>query len=92
MSPSRTIYVVIGECGEYSDREEWLVEAYHSEDAARARVVELESLVRLLRGLRTIREREDAMRRHQRGDQNFQTDYTSTRYRYQSVRLEEGSR
>ena len=89
---SRTIYVVVGECGEYSDREEWLVEAYPSEDAAIARVVELETLVRLLRGLPTDAAREDSMRRHPRGDRNYRSDYTGTRYRYEPVPLEEGSR
>lgn len=89
---SRTIYVVIGECGEYSDREEWLVEAYPSEDAAIARVVELETLVRLHRVIPTIVAREHALRQHPRGDRNCRTDYTgTTRYRYEPVPLEEVS-
>ena len=85
---TQTIYVVIGATGEYSDRLEWLVEAYPSEDAARARVVELEDLARSHRGMPRDKA-EKAMRKHPRGDRRFRTDYTDTRYRYQPVQLEE---
>lgn len=87
---SRTIYVVIGECGEYSDREEWLVEAHYSELTARERVQELEALARCHHGmLRAVAE--SVIRKHPRGDRKFQTDYTGTRYRYEPVPLEEVS-
>lgn len=30
------IYIVEGRCGEYSDRQQWMVKAYGTEEAARA--------------------------------------------------------
>lgn len=38
-SKGSTIYVVIGSCGEYSDRSEWLVRAFHTKAAAEAHVL-----------------------------------------------------
>ena len=35
-----TIYIVSGSCGEYSDRDEWIVKAFYSEEKARDLVEE----------------------------------------------------
>lgn len=42
---SKKVFIVCGDTGEYSDYRQWMVEAYMSEDAARARVLELEQLL-----------------------------------------------
>lgn len=89
-----TIYVVTGNTGEYSDYTDWIVCAYNSEDAAKARVIELETLMKTLGAVTDAawdkrREAEDAMRKHEHGDQSFSMDYTGTRYGYEPVRLED---
>lgn len=42
-----TIYVVMGTCGEYSDREEWPVCAYADEEQAKLHVDQASECVRL---------------------------------------------
>lgn len=88
------VYVVTGDTGEYSDYRQWMVCAYMSEDAAKARVIELETLMKTL-GAVTDSEWEqraaatDAMRKHEHGDQAFDIDYTGTRYSYEAVELKD---
>jgi hypothetical protein len=41
-----TIYVVLGQTGEYSDRREWLVKAVTTENKAKELVLELSDAVR----------------------------------------------
>lgn len=42
------IWIVIGQSGQYSDGEEWIVDAWRSEQAAQARVEQLERTLREL--------------------------------------------
>lgn len=89
-----TIYVVTGNTGEYSDYTDWIVCAYKSADAAKARVIELETLMKTLgpvtdSGWDARRKLEDAMKKHEHGDQYFQVDYTGTRYGYEPVELKD---
>jgi hypothetical protein len=41
------IYLVMGSCGEYSDRQEWPVRAYRTEAAAQAEVTRLDEHSRI---------------------------------------------
>ena len=90
-----TIYIVMGRTGEYSDSQEWIVCAYKSEAAAQARVIELETLMKTVGAVTDISwdercKAEDAMRKHQDGDEYFMIDYTGTRYTYESAELKDG--
>lgn len=42
----RTMYIVMGQTGEYSDRREWPVLAYATEQAAQDKVLELDAWLR----------------------------------------------
>jgi hypothetical protein len=88
---SATIYVVMGNSGEYSDFQEWIVDAWHTEDKAKARVAELEHLIRVHRvaydDFRDVewnerQNRTEAMRNDPNGDPGFDVDYTGTNYHY----------
>ena len=85
---SEKIWMVGGTTGEYSDRTEWVVDAWRSEAAAQARVVELKRFMQeigcgrdrddYLRGGWQEREkRDEEMRKH---DPGFQQDYTGVEY------------
>lgn len=81
------VWIVMGSTGEYSDRGEWVVEAHANEDAAQARVVRLEALLREVGGAdgqRLDYHARDAaaevVRKHPEGDPECAIDYTGTRY------------
>lgn len=77
------VWIVMGSTGEYSDRTEWPVVAFTSEDAAKARI---EALGVRMQGMpkewhEDRWEHEDAMKAHMTAlDPGFATDYTGTRY------------
>ena len=54
MKPGRTIYVVVGSAGEYSDRNEWLVRAFDDEEAAKAFVLRASDKARELYAERQV--------------------------------------
>jgi len=90
-----TIYIVFGSAGEYSDRREWTVEAHTTEEAAQARIRQLDALVQEFgltggyqgRGYEQELALINGFKSHPHGDQNFQTDYTGTSYYYGSCEL-----
>lgn len=97
---SDSVYIVCGDTGEYSDFQQWMVEAYLSEDAAKARVIELEQLI-LAQGFTKI-EDEGEIRMAQPknwrwfdGDEKienaigceFHCDYNGMRWYYMAVPL-----
>lgn len=83
------IYVVIGWTGEYSDRNEWIVQAYTDEEAAKAHVLRAEEKAR------EIFQAEEADPAYDPGcarpdnpyDPDMQMDYTGTFYRYDTSQL-----
>lgn len=91
------IWIVHGTAGEYSDRGEWIVDAWPSREAAQARVEALEALA-LKHGYRHgsgpagsySYEQDRAMREkfiEESGDKRFSADYTGTTYFYSSCEL-----
>ena len=86
------IFVVFGTTGEYSDRTEWLVDARHTNEAAKARVFFLEDKMRALGavGSEYFKMRGDAaLEAMKEFDPHFSMDYTGTSYYYSSVELKE---
>ncbi|TXH59003.1 MAG: hypothetical protein E6Q97_00910 [Desulfurellales bacterium] len=91
---TRKIYVVIGETGEYSDREEWTVRAFTSEKRAKDFILMLDNWLR--ENGKSYRESRAV---HVSGryntecphDPRFQVDYTGTRYYLDETELEEES-
>ena len=82
------IWIVFGQTGEYSEHEEWTVNAYRSEEAAQARILQLGALKR--QG-RTTLDRILLMRSHKLGDPGYSEEYTDTTYYYSAVELVEES-
>lgn len=88
------VWIVMGSTGEYSDRTDWNVDAWTTEEAAINRVANLDRLMLEL-GLSRLnhsdyisREAESKkMKEHPDGDPNFQRDYTGTSYSYSMVEL-----
>jgi hypothetical protein len=89
------IWIVHGSAGEYSDRGEWVVDAWPSKEAAEARIAALEALL-LEHGYKhgepdwnDWQGREAARERFREvsGDAHFSTDYTGTRYFLSSCEL-----
>jgi len=88
------IYIVFGDTGEYSDYRQWIVCAYQDEEKAKARVVELETLMKNLGAVTgsdwdKLWKAGKAMREHERGDVNFDIDYTGTHYCYEATELKD---
>lgn len=85
-----TIYIVEGSTGEYSDRREWSVKAFRSQEKAEAYVTLCEAWLREHRvnddnfGI----DRYELMGKNPH-DPNMQIDYTGTRYYYYEVELVE---
>lgn len=93
------IWIVQGTSGEYSDRGEWIVDAWPTEDAAKARVAALDALL-LEHGYKhgggssdgdylTQRARMDAFK-VLAGDPCFSADYTGTSYWLTECELHDG--
>ena len=81
---SEKIWMVGGTTGEYSDRSEWVVDAWRSEEEAQARVTHLNTRMLEL-GMNTKKFRyspayEKAMEEMRKTDIAFQNDYTGTEY------------
>lgn len=91
-SASETIYVVTGSTGEYSDRSEWLVYAFHTEEAAQAYVdllgVERQKLPQRSWDWNDDQKIELAMRAF---DPRFSEDYTGTSWFVQAVELKDST-
>lgn len=94
------IYVVCGSTGEYSDRTDWLVKAFRTEDAAKATIVRLSELARIYEQRRdaagdtyydlspsewTAKNAPDMLA----ADPKFDHDHTGTRYSYEAIELED---
>ena len=81
----KNIYVVMGSTGEYSDRTEWAVIAYHDETAAQEHVVNAE------RRAKEIYATRENHYRAEKGINEFDTDmsmdYTGTFYFIYTVPL-----
>ena len=86
----KQIYIVIGNTGEYSDFRQWNVCAYMSEKSARARVTELDMLMKSIGAKWDQDGCVEAMRNNERGDRSFEIDYTGTTYYYNVVELKDG--
>ena len=86
----KTIYVVEGSTGEYSDRSEWPVRAFTSEEKAKKFV---EALAAWCDKNGCGENRGDSYwEARDKGhplDPSFNSDYTGTRYTYYSVELDE---
>lgn len=82
MGGERTLYVVMGTTGEYSDRTEWPVRAFLDETKAADLVLRAEAEARQL-AYRSDHSRKSA------ADPNFRMDYTGTEYYIMPVPLDE---
>lgn len=78
------IYVVSGDCGEYSDFTQWLVKAFVAERDARNFVEKASAISREL----YMNEKTPRYRWQHPMDPGFQADYTGTNYTYTSIELE----
>lgn len=79
---SEKIWMVGGTTGEYSDRMEWVVDAWRSEKEAQDRVVYLQQKMQEL-GIEKIpygTKRDEAMKQMHKEDPAFYYDYTGTEY------------
>jgi len=80
---SEKIWMVGGSTGEYSDRQEWVVDAWRSEGKAQARVKHLEARMQEL-GVNTLQRYSDKWNRAcaemVKDDPAFSCDYTGTSY------------
>jgi hypothetical protein len=82
------VYVVIGLTGEYSDRDEWVVCGFTSEDKAKERVELATARARAL-----FAEYKDSYWKEvdekNEYDHAFKMDYTGTTYRYEELEVYE---
>ncbi len=91
MTPARTIYVVVGSAGEYSDRNEWLVRAFDDEEAAKAFVLRATDKARELYAESEVQwaKGNTAWRAINEYDPDMKFSYTGASYFYGAVPLEE---
>ena len=84
----KTIYVVFGTTGEYSDRTEWPVKAYASLKKAKTHILEADKVADAI-----FVKREGRMSSTNEEtnpfDEDFRMDYTGTSYYYIETELEE---
>ena len=78
------IYVVMGTCGEYSDRSEWAVIAYYDEQKAQEHVLKASRRAKELQ----IAYDERWVEGQNEFDPNIRLDYTGTEYFYYTVPFE----
>jgi hypothetical protein len=85
------IYVVIGTTGEYSDRSEWLVSAYYSEDDAKQHVLRADEYAKTIMSSMAHNSYDERMeaRKNNPLDPSFDMDYTGTNYAYQELELKD---
>lgn len=81
----RTIYVVVGTTGEYSDRSEWLVCAFVKEQDAKDLVVNASRRAQELAATRSSQY--SIERAANEYDPKMEMDYTGTTYYYAPVEL-----
>lgn len=84
------IWIVMGSTGEYSDRREWPVIAFTSEDAAKERIAALDvRMQQIPQEWRDDRwEHEVKIKEHMAPlDPNFSMDYTGTSYFFYEVEV-----
>lgn len=74
------VYVLFGETGEYSDRQEWVVRAYANEDAANAERDKLNALAVGGGSGSTYDDRQVVRMRLLPHDANASVEYTGTSY------------
>jgi hypothetical protein len=84
------IYVVMGMCGEYSDRTEWPVKAFTDEGKGKALV---ENATRRAAELKPIRDEnpyfnDDKIAKQNEFDPGMKFDYTGTRYYLMPVEMD----
>jgi hypothetical protein len=95
-----TIYVVEGSTGEYSDRNDWPVRAFRTEEAAKAEVTRLSELARVYEQKKDetpdFWDIQYDTAKHAAfkaaigiDDPHFSMDYTGTRYAFYAVELED---
>lgn len=82
-----TIYVVFGSTGEYSDRQKWLVKAFHHEDDAKQLVEDATKSADSIYA-KYGREHYGPYNGKNTFDPDMRMEYTGTRYYYKSVGLE----
>ena len=82
---SETVYVVFGETGEYSDRSDWPVKAYLSQQVAQELVVKATARAN---ELFAYHYRDYKVSGVNEFDQNMRMDYTGTKYYICEVELE----
>jgi len=89
----KTIWIVHGSTGEYSDRGEWNVVAVKTKELAeewiKALDIQYQSIPQHMKDSRW--DYEDEMKKIMSLDPSFSMDYTGTSYFYGEVRLAEGS-
>ena len=81
------IYVVRGTTGEYSDRSEWSVVAFRTEERARERVLAATARAKEIEVTRVSRYA--AVKDINEFDLDMEMDYTGTNYYYNEVELED---
>ena len=83
---SELIYVVFGTTGEYSDRTEWLIKAFTTEEAAKELVAKATQRANEL--IATAPNRYSIKEGSNEFDPGMQVDYTGTSYFYEKVELD----
>lgn len=85
-----TIYVVFGATGEYSDRTEWMVQAFMKEELAQALVLNATTRANEVEVCRNSgAEYEDQYDESSMWDPKFRMYYNGTRYYYKPVELKQ---
>lgn len=87
------IFIVTGETGEYSDHTGWFDGAYLSEEKAKNRVLELEGYLKTFGEHQSLnyKERKEVETKMREFDEQFELDYTGTRYFYFEVEVKDAS-
>lgn len=81
-----TLYIVFGTTGEYSERDEWLVKAFKTEQEAQDFVLKAEQIADDIFYKRENKYREGKTEKHKL-DKQFYMSYTGTKYYYEPVEL-----
>lgn len=84
-----TIYVVSGSTGEYSDQEEWMVEAFRDEDSAKELVINASARAREIQFSCSETGYYLCSKGKNEFDPKMEMSYTGTYYTYTSIELVE---
>lgn len=79
----QTIFLVVGECGEYSDHLTWVSKAFKSEVGAEIFMEECEKAAEAFYALRKLHKCPVNL-----VDPGFESDYTGTEYEIEEVELD----